>query len=116
MFRYENNFIKVFKIPLWKVKPLHTKFVSLGTACFMAEGLKKMGLRQYSFPFDWIYGSTPDRRLNIVLQDFQNFFNKEDLCYVGKYNQKKCVYKNKRTELVFNHDFLTPPHHFLTNI
>ena len=103
LFRYENNIIKVFKIPLRKVKPLHTTLVSLGTACFMAEALKKMGLRRYS---------SVDKRLNIVLNDFQDFFNKKDLFYVSEYNQKKCIYKNKRTDLVFNHDFLTPPQSF----
>jgi|GEM_PF-1419064 len=80
---------------------------SLGEACLCATILSKLGLRHFSSPFDWMYGATFEERVNILLNDFENFLNKEDLSFVGQRdNPEPCdIYFNNRTKICFNHDF-----------
>lgn len=80
---------------------------SLGEACLCATILSKLGLRHFSSPFDWMYGATFEERMNILLNDFENFLNKEDLSFVGQRdNPEPCdIYFNNRTKICLNHDF-----------
>lgn len=83
--------------------------ISLGEKCFVAQTLSKMGIRQFSGPFDWLeifYGGTGGGiidRLNLIINKFQNFFNKEDLIPIYENNYRFFV--NSRTNLSFRHDF-----------
>ena len=80
---------------------------SLGEVCFCANYLQAMQLRKFSSPFDWIAGATFKERMWFLLHDFENFFNKEDLSPHGKreFPEPCDIYYNKRTHIVFNHDF-----------
>jgi len=80
---------------------------SLGEVCFCANYLRSMRLRKFSSPFDWVAGATFAERMNFLLNDFQNFFNKEDFVYHGKreYPEPCNIYYNRRTHIIFNHDF-----------
>jgi hypothetical protein len=80
---------------------------SLGEVCFCANYLRAMRLRKFSAPFDWVAGATFTERMNFLLNDFEDFFNKEDLVYHGKreYPEPCDIYYNQRTHIVFNHDF-----------
>ena len=75
-----------------------------GEACFTAAVMSRIHIRTQSNPFDWVYGANFEERLDIILNKFENFFNKEDLEFyqiAGKCD----AYHNKRTDLYFNHDF-----------
>ena len=80
---------------------------SLGEVCFCANYLRAMRLRKFSAPFDWVAGATFQERMNFLLNNFQNFLNKEDLTYHGKreYPEPCNIYYNQRTHIIFNHDF-----------
>lgn len=80
---------------------------SLGEVCFCANYLRAMRLRKFSAPFDWVAGAGFEERMNFLLNDFQDFFNKEDLVYHGRreYPEPCDIYYNRRTHIVFNHDF-----------
>lgn len=82
-------------------------FVSLGAACSCTQTLRDNRLQYFSYPFDWLYGSNFLGRVNILLEDFQFWLNKEDLEYAGKREfPLPCnIYKNLKTGIVFNHDF-----------
>ncbi len=77
---------------------------SVGSACFIATALENAGLRNFSGPFDWMYGSTLSQRFEIFIKKFAHFFDKQDLKYIGP-DIKGDAYKNNRTGLTFNHDF-----------
>ncbi|MCL2749157.1 MAG: papain-like cysteine peptidase [Alphaproteobacteria bacterium] len=79
---------------------------SLGEACFVPDCLKINNLRKYSGPFDWMYGSTFQKRMEIFINRFYGYFDKADLKY-DKLNpdNSKAIYINQRTGLVYNHDF-----------
>ena len=79
---------------------------SLGEACFIAIHLRKNGLRMFSGPFDWMYGSNFKTRCDILASKFENYFNKEDLEFKEYRETNKMVtYRNKRTDIHYNHDF-----------
>ena len=80
---------------------------SLGEVCFCANYLQALSLRKFSSPFDWIAGGTFSERMGYLLNDFENYFNKEDLVYHGKreFPEPCDIYYNTRTHIVFNHDF-----------
>lgn len=64
-------------------------------------------LQTYSYPFDWLYGSSFEEKIHILINEFENWMNIEDLEYVGeRLEPEPCdIYYNKRTKIIFNHDF-----------
>lgn len=80
---------------------------SLGEVCFCANYLNALHLRKFSSPFDWIAGGTFKERMWFLLHNFKGYFNKEDLVFHGKreFPEPCDIYYNKRTHIVFNHDF-----------
>lgn len=81
---------------------------SLGEACSCSEALRKNDLQVVTNPFDWITGTTLEENVDILLNDFNNFMNFEDLEFANCTNENKSdlcdVYKNKRNKIVFNHE------------
>jgi hypothetical protein len=79
---------------------------SLGEGCFTAQALRHSRLRKFSGPFDWVMGSSFEKRIKFLTDDFRNFFNKEDFEFVmtGE-KQGNDFYTNKRTGLLYMHDF-----------
>lgn len=81
---------------------------SIGEACSCSECLRFHKLQDFSYPFDWLFGSDFEGRINIITSRFENFINKEDLSFA--FSQKAVsldAYKNKFNDITFNHDFTT---------
>lgn len=86
--------------------------INLGDHCSSAFLLTFFKLRKNSQPFDWIIAYTPEskgaehfsRVLNILINRFDGFFEKEDFV-LDENNSDKFHYLNKRTGFVFMHDF-----------
>jgi glycosyltransferase involved in cell wall biosynthesis len=105
VFRIQDNRIKIFKIPVWKLRRYDT-VISVGAACFVPAALKSLELRDFSGPFDWMFGSDVITRLNIIYNEFENYFNIDDFEYVAENpDNGKSTYRNNRTGIVYNHDF-----------
>lgn len=89
----------------------HYDFIfSIGSACSCTETLRAAGLQYASFPFDWI--TIRDRpgdvrhKAEAICTDFRGWFDREDFEYAGtKPWHLKDFYRNRRTGIVFNHDF-----------
>ncbi len=80
----------------------------IGAACSCANTLKGIGLRIMSGPFDWLYGSSFEGRIDLFLNEFDGFLEKEDLVFSYSEASISCdVYKNTRTGISFNHDFIS---------
>ena len=81
--------------------------VSIGAACSCTETLRAKNLQIYSYPFDWLAGSNFINRVKIINNNFENWFNIEDLKFKGtrKYPMPCDIYLNTRTNILFNHDF-----------
>lgn len=84
---------------------------SLGTDCACASYMNKLNLRICSGPFDWLTRPDFETRMNLILNDFQNFLNLEDIKFLEKdpkfFNDEKCdYYENLKTGFCFYHDFL----------
>ncbi len=93
--------------------------IPLGEACFVATFLKDLGVRAFSGPFDWLMGADLESRLELVLNEFKDFFNIEDFQCITKeiedgliaegltdFPTKHEIYVNTRTKIHHNHDFL----------
>lgn len=84
----------------------------LGRACACTQTLRKAGLQHLSLPWDWIAvdfdNTAPDLldRVNIICNDFKDWFNIEDFVYRGPVaGPGKDHYHNNRSGVVFLHDF-----------
>lgn len=104
-FRIQDNKVKILKIPVFRLKK-YDCVISIGAACFVPDALKHLKVRKFSGPFDWMYGSNVETRLKCVYDEFNNYFDYKDFEYleVNKDNGK-AIYKNKKTGIVYNHDF-----------
>lgn len=79
---------------------------SLGEACSCTQILRKCRLQFYSYPFDWLYGSTFLDRAKMLASDMENFIKKEDLEFSHEERNISCnAYHNKLNDITFNHDF-----------
>lgn len=81
----------------------------LGAACSCTQTLRKSGLQLASYPFDWLFGSTFDKRIDMLVSGFAGLLEEDDLEYTGANNglpKHLCdIYYNKTNEITFNHDF-----------
>ena len=81
----------------------------IGEACSCSSTLRRANLQIQSFPFDWIFGGTFLERVDILVNNFENFIKYEDLEYLGDNGipSHLCnIYKNNYNNLIFKHDFL----------
>ena len=80
---------------------------SIGEACLCAGILGKLELRNFSSPFDWISGAVLEERVQILLSNFADFINREDLEKIGQRDmpEPRDIYLNHRNQITFNHDF-----------
>ena len=79
----------------------------IGAACSCSETLRKCGLQFQSYPLDWLYGGKLKTRIDLIVNNFQDFINKEDLMKTGEREHPlPCdIYANKKNKIIFNHDF-----------
>ncbi|MBR1753720.1 hypothetical protein IJ732_02700 [bacterium] len=82
-------------------------YISLGAFCSCTQSLRKSGLQFFSYPYDWMAGGDFYTRVKILTNNFENWFNKEDLEYFGtrKYPEPRDIYINQKTGIIYNHDF-----------
>jgi len=83
---------------------------SLGEKCSCASSLSASLLREYSCPFDWVAGASFEQRIDILLNDFNVFFEKDKLElreWPSKMLQRAShiSYTNKENNINFTHDF-----------
>ncbi len=78
----------------------------IGENCDTSSILRMNNLQTNSYPFDWLGNSKFTNNIDIIINKFNDFLNKEDLEIVLNTNNKDndCYY-NKRTQLFFIHDF-----------
>lgn len=82
----------------------------IGEACSCSSTLRSANLQIKSLPFDWIAGSDFTKRVDMIVNGFQDFIKKESLVCIGDNGipSHLCdIYKNKENHLIFNHDFLS---------
>lgn len=81
----------------------------IGSACLCSQALRKLKLQFYSYPLDWLYGRNFPYRVDLLVNEFKDFINCEDLIFEDAWNNdthNPCdVYRNQKTGIVFNHDF-----------
>ena len=77
------------------------QIVSLGWFCSTASELDRMGLRDTSFPFDWL-GTPLQSIFDLIDNHFEDFLT-YDLLYQN--TKEKRGYKNIKYDLVFFHEF-----------
>lgn len=56
-------------------------YVSLGSHCQVASQLNYYGLRNGAFPLDWVLSGSIDAVIDLINNDFRNFFE-EDLLFI----------------------------------
>lgn len=83
---------------------------SIGEDCACTSYLKNFNLRTTSSPFDWLTKADFETRINLIINNFENFLNIEDLKLLQKdiniENDNKCdYYHNIKTNFYFYHDF-----------
>ncbi len=79
----------------------------LGEACSCTQIIRGSRLQFESYPFDWLSGTNLTGRTKILCDNFETWFNKEDLMFIGtrQHPEPRNIYKNKKTDITFNHDF-----------
>lgn len=87
---------------------IYDLIIPIGRSCHTAMMLGKLALRKVSLPFDWLKPSQInmevfETRINLILNNFKNFFNYEDLEVFGAVDHIRV--KNNYTGLAFYHDF-----------
>lgn len=78
----------------------YDNYVSLGWFCGTAGSLSRLGLRNFSGPFDW-YCSDFDSVINQIDNEFIDFMNKKNLEVV---ENKPTVFIDKKYNFYCNHD------------
>ena len=84
-----------------------TKFdlvISLGENCGGALHMRRSGLRQASYPLDWLAGSTFEKRVQLLLNRFSGFLEPENLRISGN-NDFHAYVDDAETGFSFVHDF-----------
>lgn len=82
---------------------------SIGSDCACAKYLRILGLRKASGPFDWVKSAPFESRIELILNKFAGFFEKEDLAFFPPENVdepgKTHNCQNLKTGFCFIHDF-----------
>lgn len=77
--------------------------VPLGYFCSVAMELERVGLRQFSLPFDWIISEDFNKVLYEIENGFEHFLDKNSFCQ--EYDVNPEYYYNEAAGLHFYHDF-----------
>lgn len=77
-------------------------FISLGGNCYVAEDLKKLGLRDCSYPLDWCFSDDFSGIISAITLKFENFVSKD---FLLQHDSHRSRYYNEKYKLSFYHDF-----------
>lgn len=90
-----------------KNKEKYDLVFSIGAACNCTESLRSAKLQVAAYPFDWLSGSTFNKRIKILLSGFKGYMQKENLkLFVTSQHQTRDKYYDQSQDLYFVHDFL----------
>ena len=81
---------------------------SLGENCAAAMYLRKFKLRDMSSPLDWVCNVPLLDRINLILNDFSGFLQKENLVQISKMeggDPRHDYYHDEKLGFKFYHDF-----------
>lgn len=83
---------------------------SLGRDCACSIYMKMHQLRICSGPFDWLTNAGFEERIDLILNDFSDFFHPQDFRFLPKdpsvmNDANYDYYENTRTNFYFYHDF-----------
>lgn len=83
---------------------------SIGEDCACTGYLREHHLQVFSYPFDWLTAASFETRIELLVNDFDNFLNIENLKFLPKNPQintdSHCdYYANISTGFYFYHDF-----------
>ena len=84
---------------------------SLGKDCACTSYLRRFHLQDYSYPFDWLTKADFFTRVDLLINDFKGFLEKENLTQLDKSTFKGSVdelndyYWDTKTDFYFYHDF-----------
>lgn len=84
--------------------------VSLGENCGCAGYLNTAHLRTASYPFDWLTGCPFERRIDLIINHFDGFLEKENLIPIDesalyRTDEKHKAYSDEATGFQILHDF-----------
>lgn len=81
---------------------MYSHIISLGFFCSTALEIERYGLRDYSYPFDWVITHGFSTIIGLIESNFEGFLDEEDL-----YQREtvKSTYRNIRKNITFVHDF-----------
>ena len=82
----------------------YQNIISLGFFCGPAQEIKSIGLRNASYPFDWII-SKFDSVLFLLKNNFEDFLEEKYLKFDNKELKDTYIVKNVRYDIKFFHDF-----------
>lgn len=64
------------------IKKFSKKFdliVSIGEDCSCTSYLRRCNLQKLSYPFDWLTNAPFENRIDLIINDFNDFLNIDDL-------------------------------------
>ncbi|MDL2301710.1 papain-like cysteine peptidase, partial [Lachnospiraceae bacterium OttesenSCG-928-D06] len=79
-----------------------THIISLGSFCSPALEIERLGMRDGSYPFDWVLSHSFEEVMALIDNKFDDFLNESTL-YQAK--NKPMIYINPKHNIVFIHDF-----------
>lgn len=84
--------------------------VSIGEDCACTSYLRRFNLQDCSFPFDWSTKASFETRINLLVNNFDNFLNKENIVLMQKphndnVDESHDYYKDTVLDFYFYHDF-----------
>lgn len=92
----ENNFIES-ELSV----SLYNHFISLGSFCSLASELERFGLRDASYPFDWLISDFKDV-IYLIDNEFDDLFNEK--YFMQNTTHREC-YVNEARNMYFFQDF-----------
>lgn len=80
--------------------------ISLGEDCACSGWLRRFSLQKYSYPFDWLSNADFETRINLIINDFQDFLNYDDIKFMNIENPTiHDSYKDIKYNFHYYHDF-----------
>jgi hypothetical protein len=86
------------------LKNKHDIVISLGATCFIKQFLRRSGIDQKTYIFDWI-GSSMWGICDLIKYDFINMFNRDDYKYALTMKTDYIMVINTLYYILFRHDF-----------
>lgn len=76
--------------------------ISLGSFCSPALEIERLGLRDGSYPFDWVLSRSINNIVELISNGFSDLFNVD---FFYQWKSQCSTYENIKCDIVFVHDF-----------